>query len=394
MKGSIMRRTIIILLFLGVAQPLFAQQQGNERFVKIVSRLVEAMNNQDYNAIVREYDKGMSTAFPLFKTTYFFKSNFDTFGKVIKVDPPQVRAADQALCVMYSERGAQDLMLYIDDQGKIKGFLFTTHVAADPQSNPPATTEPNAAAAQSSIPPSAKPAAQQSPSDSSAYSESVKDNTPSSPPSSSPVKQPAAPVVPDKQQTELYPPFTGNWIVSASGENREGVAAQRNLLLQQYTYEFSGTDAAGVVYKNNGKFNEDYFGYGREIIAPANGTVIEVIDGIRENSPGTRNPYAQIGNAIIIQHSGKEYSVLAFLKQGSIRVKTGDRITRGQVLAQCGSSGSATEPILHYHLQDSPYLQTAKAVKFYFERAMVKKDGKKELQLIHQPVIGEGISPE
>ncbi|RPI02096.1 MAG: hypothetical protein EHM64_14625, partial [Ignavibacteriae bacterium] len=100
-----MRRTVFILLFFGIAQPFLAQQQGNERFLKIVNRLVEAMNKQDYEGIVKEYDKGMSVAFPLFKTTYFFKNNFDTFGKVLKVDPPQVRAVDQALCVMYSERG-------------------------------------------------------------------------------------------------------------------------------------------------------------------------------------------------------------------------------------------------------------------------------------------------
>ena len=121
---------------------------------------------------------------------------------------------------------------------------------------------------------------------------------------------------------------------------------------------FSGSDEAGVLFKNTGKANEDYLGYGKEIVAPANGTVVEVIDGIRENYPGVRNVYAQIGNAIIIQHSSKEYSVLAFLKQGSIRVKVGDRITRGQVIAQYGSSGNATEPSLHFHLQDSPYMQT------------------------------------
>ena len=123
-----MRRTICILLFICAALPLIAQQQSNEMFVKVFDRLVEEMNKQDYNGIVQEYDKGMSSAFPLFKTTYFFKNNFDTFGKVIKIDTPQIRAADQAVCVMYFERGVQDLTLYIDDQGKIKGFLFTTHV--------------------------------------------------------------------------------------------------------------------------------------------------------------------------------------------------------------------------------------------------------------------------
>jgi murein DD-endopeptidase MepM/ murein hydrolase activator NlpD len=393
MKGSIMRRTIFIILFFGIAQPLFAQQQGNDVFTKVINRLVEAMNNQDYDAIVRLYDKGMSVAIPLFKTTYFFKNDFDTYGKVLKVDPPQVRATDQAICVMYSERGTQDLTLYIDDQGKIKGFLFTTHIASEPQPNPQNTTEPSTVAAQTSISPSTKPATPKSNSDSLAYSEVLKNTAPSFVQSSNPVKQTAAPVVPDKQQTELYLPFTSTWTVIGGGEFREGTTP-RNLLQQQYAYDFSGTDASGLRYKNDGKAREDYIGYGKEIIAPANGSIVEVIDGIFENSPGTHNPYAQIGNTIIIQHSNKEYSVLAFLKQGSIRVKVGDRITRGQVLAQCGSSGNATEPLLHYHLQDSPYLQTAKGIKFYFERAMVSKEGKKELKLIHLPEIGEVISSE
>jgi murein DD-endopeptidase MepM/ murein hydrolase activator NlpD len=335
----------------------------------------------------------MSVAIPLFKTTYFFKNNFDTYGKVLKVDPPQVRAADQAICVMYSERGTQDLTLYIDDQGKIKGFLFTTHSASEPQPNPQNTTEPSTVAAQTSISPSTKPATPKSNSDSLAYSEVLKNTASSSVQSSNPVKQTAAPVVPDKQQTELYLPFTGTWTVMGGGEFREGTT-QRNLLQQQYAYDFYETDASGLRYKNDGKAREDYIGYGKEIIAPANGTIVEVIDGIFENSPGTHNPYAQIGNTIIIQHSNKEYSVLAFLKQGSIRVKVGDKITRGQVLAQCGSSGNATEPLLHYHLQDSPYLQTAKGIKFYFERAIVSKEGKKELKQIHLPEIGEVISSE
>ena len=347
------------------------------------------MNNQDYEAIVREYDKGMLVAFPLFKTTYFFRNNFETYGKVLKVDSPQVKANDQAVYIMYSERGVQDLTLYIDDQGKIKGFLFTTHVASESQPSTHNIPETNTTTAITS---STNPAPQKSNSDSSASTEPSK-GLASSSPLSNPVKQLAVPAVLDKQQTELYLPFTGAWIVLSGGEIREGTTL-RNLLQQQYTYEFSGTNAAGLRYKNNGKVNEDYVVYGKEIIAPANGTVVEVIDGIRENSPGIRNPYALIGNAIVIQHASKEYSVLAFLKQGSIRVKVGDRITRGQVIAQCGNSGNAAEPLLHYHLQDSPYLQTAKGIKFYFERAMVSKDGKKQLQLTYLPAIGDVVSPE
>jgi len=403
-----MKRTIGTFLFIIFCSSTSFTQQGTERFSKVINRLVEAINKQDYAAIVREYDAGMSAKFPLNNTTLLFKNYESLYGNVTRVDSPQVKARDQAVCVIYFERGAQDLILYINDQDKIKGFIFTAHIIPESQiiqepkptptqttpqiANPDQAVEPKPAPAQTSaktttsiptIEPKPIPI-QIAPTSSS---------TASTPTTSPTIQQPVAPIVPDKQQTELYPPFKGTWTVISGGEFREG-AVQNNLLQQQYAYEFSAKDMDGSRYKSDGKANEDYFGYGKEVLAPANGTVVEAIDGIRENSPGLRNPYAPIGNTIIIQHSNHEYSVLAFLKQGSIRVKVGDKVTRGQVLAQCGSSGSATEPEIHYHLQDSPYLQIAKGIKFYFERAIVTKEGKKELKLIHLPGIGETITTE
>jgi murein DD-endopeptidase MepM/ murein hydrolase activator NlpD len=382
-----MKRTIGMFLFIVIwTLTSFAQQQDSERFARVINRLVEAMNKHDYSAIVKEYDAGMATAFPLSNTTLLFKNYESQYGIVTKVDAPQVKTVDQAVCTIFFERGAQDLTLYINDQEKIKGFIFTVHVvtqsqpAQEPQAQrTPATTQTTN---QNQVVESKPVPAQTTPAPSS---------TAPTPTTNPAVKQPVAPVVLDKQQTELYPPFNGAWTVIAGGESRES-SAQNNLLQQQYAYEFSAIDIDGSRYKNNGKANEDYFGYGKEVLAPANGTVVEAIDGIRENSPGLRNPYASIGNTIIIQHSSREYSVLSFLKQGSVRVKTGDKVTRGQVIAQCGSSGNAIEPKIHYHLQDSPYLQTAKSIKFYFERVMVTKGDKKELSLIHLPGIGETIN--
>jgi biotin carboxyl carrier protein len=376
-----MRRTTGMFLFIVIwVLTSFAQQQETERFARVINRLVEAMNKQDYAGIVREYDSGMSAAFPLNNTTLLFKNYESQYGKVTRVDPPQIKAIDQAVFVIFFERGSQDLTLYINDQEKIKGFIFTAHAIPEPQTNQetkpvPTSTTPQTISPIQTIEPKPEPT-----------QTSVKTTSPT-------VQQPIAPVVTDKQQTELYPPFKGSWIIITGGEFREG-KAQSNLLQQQYAYEFSAKDTFGSRYTNDGKTNEEYYGYGQEVLAPANGTVVEAIDGIRENSPGSRNPYAPIGNAVIIQHSNREYSVLAFLKQGSVRVRAGDKVTRGQVIAQCGNSGSAAEPVLHYHLQDSPYLQTAKGIKFYFERAIITKEGKKELKLIHLPKIGETINLE
>ncbi len=348
-------------------------QQNNEKFVNVINRLVEAMNTSNYEAMVSEYDSGMLTAFPLNKTTIFFKNLENQYGKVSRIEAPQIKGADHAICVMFFERGAQVLNIYLTDQGKIKGFLFTTHIVAEPTPTPkPTETQPT------QIPPTTA-------------ATDPKPEQPTTIVKSEP--QPVPPVVADKQQTVLYPPFKGTWAVIYGGELREG-AAQRNLLQQQYAYEFSATNEAGLRYNKDGKTNEEYYGYGKEVLAPADGIVVETIDGIRENSPGLRNPYAAIGNAIIIQHTNREYSVLSYLKQGSVRVKVGENVKRGQVIALCGNSGNSTEPVIHYHLQDSPFMQTAKGLKFYFERVTVFKDGTKELKLNHLPMSGEILSAE
>jgi len=86
-----------------------------------------------------------------------------------------------------------------------------------------------------------------------------------------------------------------------------------------------------------GKHVRLYWGTERKLFAPANGTNWEVIDGIFENSPGTHNPYAQIGNTIIIQHSTKNIQFLPFWKQAAF-CKSGRQDNPRAVLAQCGSS--------------------------------------------------------
>lgn len=65
-----------------------------------------------------------------------------------------------------------------------------------------------------------------------------------------------------------------------------------------------------------------------------------------------KNPKAVIGNYVVLRHAGGEYSQYAHLKQGSVRVKVGDAVTRGQVLGQVGQTGNTTEPHLHFQLTD------------------------------------------
>ena len=55
--------------------------------------------------------------------------------------------------------------------------------------------------------------------------------------------------------------------------------------------------------------NENYFAFNKEMVAPANGKVIKVRDGIKDNQPGEMNPEQPEGNCVIIEHLNNEYII-------------------------------------------------------------------------------------
>jgi len=128
------------------------------------------------------------------------------------------------------------------------------------------------------------------------------------------------------------------------------------------------------------------------VLAPADGVVTEVVSGVRDNQPGSMNPYSAVGNAILIEHRQGEVSLLAHLKQGSIRVKAGEHVTRGQVLALCGNSGNSSEPHLHYHVQNSAVMQDGLGIPVYFDGVFVTKERRKEARSEYSPVKGDIVS--
>ena len=86
------------------------------------------------------------------------------------------------------------------------------------------------------------------------------------------------------------------------------------------------------------------------------------------------------GNYVIIDHGNNEYSVMVHLKKNSLRVKRGDRVKQGQVIAQVGQSGLSTEPHLHFEVVSNPdpLKQRGLPVSFY---GLEGEEGAKFLQL-------------
>ena len=163
---------------------------------------------------------------------------------------------------------------------------------------------------------------------------------------------------------------------------------------QRFAFDFLGANEEGKTRKGENPVNEDYFAFGREILAPADGKVTDVINGVRDNIPGSMNPYSALGNAVFIRHSEHEVSVLAHLKLGSIKVKVGDKVKRGHVIGLCGNSGNSSEPHLHYHLQNTPIIQDGTGIKCYFEKVVITDKGDGKTKKNYSPVKGEVVAAE
>ena len=120
--------------------------------------------------------------------------------------------------------------------------------------------------------------------------------------------------------------------------------------------------AYSLLVQGDSKKNEAYLCYGREVVAPADGVVVYVKDGIADNIPGKRPSIAFLkslfmwgaaGNNVVIKHGNKEYSFFAHLKKNSIRVNIGQKLKSGDTVGECGNSGNSTGPHLHYDLRNS-----------------------------------------
>lgn len=146
-------------------------------------------------------------------------------------------------------------------------------------------------------------------------------------------------------------PFFGEWKVS-QGHNGEIThkGAWRN------AWDFIITDKNGKQFKGSGDFAEDYFCYGKAVTAPFDGTVMEVVNSIPDNTIGDVDTRNNWGNTVILKHSNDIFSKLSHLKYHSVEVREGDPVKQGQLLGKCGNSGRSPYPHLHFQFQPTPYI--------------------------------------
>jgi len=178
----------------------------------------------------------------------------------------------------------------------------------------------------------------------------------------------------------IHPPLAGkSWGVfeaccDAANHHRRG---QRSIdghfvLPERFAIDFVKLDKAGEMFKRDGKRNEDYFGFGEPVLAVAEATVVDVYDELADAPPQQPLPPPTLpkagGNHVILDLGGGVWAMYGHLKAHSIRVKAGDRVKPGQVIAQLGNNGNSDLAHLHFQLMDSRNFALSQGLPYVFDR--------------------------
>lgn len=276
-------------------------------------RVIAAIDADDGAALFAMFDPQMQKALPRDKTQAFVTGVIAARGKLLEAEREGEHAdPKQARYRVKTEKGAWELRLHLDEQGRIDGML----IRDPPKQAPPV--------AKSTIP--------------------------------------------------LRMPFHGRWAVFWGGDNA-AVNQHVDAPSQRRAADLVVLGADGKSYTGDGTKNADYHAYGKLVLAAADGKVVTVVDGVPENTPGETNTYFLPGNVVVIQHTPALYSVYAHLQPGKIRVKPGQTLKAGAVLGLCGNSGNSSEPHLHFQLQDGASLAHSFGVEAVFPVAHVTRGG-------------------
>lgn len=188
-----------------------------------------------------------------------------------------------------------------------------------------------------------------------------------------------------RNSTPMHLPFKEEWTVFWGGDTRV-LNYHVSSEFQQNAFDIV-INKDGKSYKTDGKTNEDYYCFGKEIIAPCDAEVVFAIDGIKDNVPGKMNTMFLLGNSILLKTKNEEYILLAHFKQNTLKVKQGDFVKQGKLLGLSGNSGNSSEPHLHFHIQNQESFDKAKGVKCYFVSLNVNG----ALQKDYSPIKGDKI---
>lgn len=188
--------------------------------------------------------------------------------------------------------------------------------------------------------------------------------------------------IPRETGPVIGPPLKGDrWIACVVGGN----GCHRNTIMplngkwfaaERWAVDWVRTDENNRLVTGDPLKVESYPQYGQEVIAVADGTVLGVKKDMPDEVPGKMPEGATIYNAggnFVLQDIGDGYAAFyAHFVPGSLLVKTGDKIRRGQVLGLLGNSGNTDTPHLHFHVVKGTSCLTSDGVPYVIDSFKLK----------------------
>lgn len=174
----------------------------------------------------------------------------------------------------------------------------------------------------------------------------------------------------------LGPPLRGSaWVAfnafSAYDHRRAFQTVDGRLYIaQRFAIDWMRLGPDRRLFHDNSKSNANFYSYGQEVLAVADSRVSDLKDNVPENSGSNQRSSRHIsvdnafGNYLILDLGHGGFAVYAHLQPGSLRVKTGENVKAGQVLARLGNSGNSDAPHLHFQLVNANSPMAAEGIPY------------------------------
>lgn len=180
----------------------------------------------------------------------------------------------------------------------------------------------------------------------------------------------------------IGPPLKGDGWVAANGcctteiTHRGSVQSVNGSLFdaQRYAIDWLRLDEQGRFVYGDPSNVKDYIDYGADVIAVADGTVTDTLNTLNDQVPGKLPDPSTItiqnvdGNHVVLDIGNGFYAFYAHLQKGSVTVKPGDKVKRGQVIGKLGNTGNTSAPHLHFHIMTGPSALGSDGVPYVIDR--------------------------
>jgi Peptidase family M23 len=198
----------------------------------------------------------------------------------------------------------------------------------------------------------------------------------------------------------IRPPLKGDGWLAGAACCKPNVHRDERIAIDGTRIETAETFAIDLVkvrheriFDGDGKKVEQYYDFGEDVLAVADGTVVSVHDGMPDQTPfvlmtaKSKSDYG--GNNVMVEIAPNVFAWYAHLREHSIAVKVGDAVKAGALIGKLGNTGPSEGPHLHLGLLDKPDPIAGRSLPLVFDSftlaGAVDFDSSKEDRLVIVP---------